>query len=139
MESISRSANVSFALLQARLIDFIKLRIQNGDFTERGLARLLGISQSQIHNVLKKARTLKPELADHLMMRFDMDILDLLDAREVSERVVFRPAACGTCPQRAGEGTGAHVPLLKLGNPRRIGAVAERRSPSSAPSWKHAG
>jgi len=139
MESILRAGNVSFALLQARLIDFIKLRIQNGDFTERGLARLLGISQSQIHNVLKKARTLKPELADHLMMRFDMDVLDLLHASEVSEGVVFRPAGCATCPQRTGEGTGAHVPLLKLGNARKIGAVAERPAAGSALSSKQAG
>jgi predicted XRE-type DNA-binding protein len=78
VESNPSRRDVSFVALQARLIRLVNLRIKNGDFTERGLARILGISQSQVHNVLKGARRLQPELADHLMARLDMNVLDLL-------------------------------------------------------------
>jgi plasmid maintenance system antidote protein VapI len=69
--------------LQSRLIQFVNLRVQNGDFTERGFARILGISQPQVHNVLKGARKLKPELADHIMSRLDISVLDLLESSEL--------------------------------------------------------
>jgi transcriptional regulator with XRE-family HTH domain len=88
VESNSSWRKVSFVALQSRLIKFVNLRIQNGDFTERGLARIVGISQSQIHNVLKGARKLKPELADHLMSRLDISVLDLLESGELSGRVI---------------------------------------------------
>lgn len=42
-------------------------RIRNGHWTERSLARRLRISQAHIHNVLKGARGLTPELADALL------------------------------------------------------------------------
>jgi plasmid maintenance system antidote protein VapI len=78
VESNPVRRNVSFQLLQSRLIQLVNLRIKNGDFTERGLARLLGISQSQVHNVLKGARRLQPELADHIMYSLGVTVLDLL-------------------------------------------------------------
>jgi hypothetical protein len=58
LESISRLA---FADFQQRLISFVVAKIRNGEFTERGLARVLGVSQPQLHNVLKGARPLKPK------------------------------------------------------------------------------
>jgi transcriptional regulator with XRE-family HTH domain len=76
----------SFTVLKARLIRFVNLRIENGDFTERGLARILGISQSQVHNVLKGARRLKPELADHIMRKLDMTVLDLFEPSELQDQ-----------------------------------------------------
>jgi len=82
-------SKASFTVLKARLIRFVNLRIQNGDFTERGLARILGISQSQVHNVLKGARKLKPELADHMMRKLDMSVLDLLDPSEVQDQAAL--------------------------------------------------
>jgi transcriptional regulator with XRE-family HTH domain len=88
VESNSTCRKLSFVALKSRLIKIVNLRIQNGDFTERGLARILGISQSQIHNVLKGARNLKPELADHLMSRLDISVLDLLESGELSGGVV---------------------------------------------------
>ena len=75
----------SFTVLQARLIRFVNLRIENGEFTERGLARILGISQPQVHNVLKGARKLKPEVADHIMRKLDMSLLDLLEPSELQD------------------------------------------------------
>jgi hypothetical protein len=88
VESNSSCRKLSFVALKSRLIKIVNLRIRNGDFTERGLARILSISQSQIHNVLKGARNLKPELADHLMSRLDISVLDLLDSGELSDGVV---------------------------------------------------
>jgi plasmid maintenance system antidote protein VapI len=77
-------------MLQSRLIRFVNLRIKNGDFTERGLARLLGISQSQVHNVLKGARKLQPELADHLMSKLGVSLLDLLEVGELNDQASLR-------------------------------------------------
>jgi transcriptional regulator with XRE-family HTH domain len=110
MESISIRRRVSFAVLQARLIHLINLRVANGDFTERGLARILGISQSQVHNLLKGVRRLKPELADHVMRKFEMSILDLLEPSELRDSARSqRPALTGHCGE-----PGTHVLLAKL-------------------------
>ncbi len=92
MESESRDGKVTFGALQARLIRLVNARVQSGDFTERGLARFLGISQPQMHNVLKGARKLRPELADRLLSTLDMTALDLLEAAELEEQLLSRPA-----------------------------------------------
>jgi hypothetical protein len=113
VESIPSRRRVSFAVLQTRLIRFINMRIQNGDFTERGLARILGISQSQVHNVLKGARKLKPELADALMRKFEMSVLDLLDPFELQDQTLVRHGTSNPPPKHGAE-PAAHVPLSKL-------------------------
>ena len=41
--------------------------IRNGYCSERSLARRVRVSQSQLHNVLKGARTLTPALADRIL------------------------------------------------------------------------
>jgi hypothetical protein len=79
VESIFRSRNATFEELQQRLARVVRARIGNGEFTERGLARMTGISQPQIHNYLKGARKLSPEFADRLMLRFDISLVDLFD------------------------------------------------------------
>jgi transcriptional regulator with XRE-family HTH domain len=73
---------VTFAILQAVLIALLKTRINNGHFTERGLARILGISQPQLHNVIKGKRRLQIDLADRILDKFGLDVLDLIDALE---------------------------------------------------------
>lgn len=73
---------ITFDTLRARLIELVNARIHGGDVTERGLSRIMGLSQSQIHNVLKGARKLQPELADRLMGKFSLTILDLMDNSE---------------------------------------------------------
>ena len=85
MESVIRSNKVTFEALQLRLLKFVTHRVQNGEYTERGLARVLGISQSQIHNVLKGARGLRPELADRILRKFDLSASDLLTKAELME------------------------------------------------------
>lgn len=84
------SEMVTFGALQARLIAFVNMRIQNGEYTERGLARLLGISQPQIHHVLKGTRRLQPEFADRVMARFGITVLDLLQEVELSSELCSR-------------------------------------------------
>lgn len=74
---------VNIGLLQQRLLALVRRRVHNGEHTERGLARVLGISQSQIHNVLKGARTLHIELADRMMAKLELTIQQLLTASEL--------------------------------------------------------
>jgi len=76
---------VDFQLLQIRLVAHIKARVRNGEGTERSLARLSGISQPHMHNVLKGARVFSPELADQVLRRLRIDLLDLLDGYEASD------------------------------------------------------
>ena len=105
---------MSFKALQLRLIEFLNLRLQNGDFTERGLARILGLSQSHVHNVLKGMRALTPDTADRVLRRFDMSVLDLLEQREVSEQASTRRSPKSAVSLRPNELPGAHVPVMRL-------------------------
>jgi hypothetical protein len=77
-------AGLGFDELRQRLIRFVVGKIRDGEFTERGLARQLGVSQPQLHNVLKGARVLKPELGDTLLSHLGMTLLDLLSPRELN-------------------------------------------------------
>ncbi len=83
---------VTFEVLRARLIQRVKLRINNGEFTERGLARILGISQSQTHNVLKGARTLRMQLADRILTRLGLSAMDLLTDGELEAALRLKMA-----------------------------------------------
>jgi len=76
---------MDFQLLQSRLIAHIKARVRNGDGTERSLARLSGISQSHMHNVLKGARIFSPEFADQVLNRLHIDLLDLVESAEAAD------------------------------------------------------
>jgi plasmid maintenance system antidote protein VapI len=81
---------VSFQALLERLIYAVNIRIKNGEYTERGLARILGISQPQMHNVLKGARTLHTDLADRLLWKLGISVLHLFNADELSEELRAR-------------------------------------------------
>ena len=74
---------ITFGTLQARLLAVVKNRIQNGEFTERGLARIVGISQPQMHNVLKGARTLQMDLADKIMAKLGLTATHLFEPAEL--------------------------------------------------------
>ena len=92
MESNSANGKITFAILRNRLISLVNARIQNGHFTERGLARMLGISQPQMHNVLKGARKLRPELADRLAASLEITVADLFETAELSQQLALRSA-----------------------------------------------
>lgn len=113
MESSPGNKNATFGALQTRLIQLVNTRIQNGDFTERGLARILGISQPQIHNVLKGARKLQPELADRLLRKLGIDVTDLLQIVELTAQVTLRHAVCAQCPNSPAQVVGAHLNPLQ--------------------------
>jgi hypothetical protein len=84
-ESFSAQERISFRVLETRLIKLVNARIQNGEFSERGLAKLVGTSQPQIHNVLKGVRKLRVELADRLLRAFELNVIDLLDEEELTQ------------------------------------------------------
>lgn len=54
-------------------------RIQNGHLTERGLARLTGLSQPHIHHILKGKRGITPQVADLFLEVLGMQAHQLLD------------------------------------------------------------
>jgi transcriptional regulator with XRE-family HTH domain len=70
---------MNFWELERRLLADIRERVRRGDLTERGLARLAGVSQPHIHNVLKGKRDLSIETADAILSALGIDLADLLD------------------------------------------------------------
>jgi len=64
--------------LYERLIEAARQRVRSGATTERSLARLCGVSQPHMHNVLKNLRSLSPESADRLLAALDLNIPALL-------------------------------------------------------------
>jgi plasmid maintenance system antidote protein VapI len=83
LESISRKSAPNFDALRRRLLAAVNARLQNGEFTERGLAKILGASQPHMHNVLKGTRTLQWDLADRLIAQLGMKLLDLWTEEEL--------------------------------------------------------
>ena len=72
-----------FEQLQERLLLLLRAKVQGGQVTERGLAKLTGISQPHIHNVLKGARNFSPEIADSILRKMNLTTLDLFDPRDL--------------------------------------------------------
>lgn len=66
-----------FHTLRERLLGHLRSLIQCGDYTERGLARELGVSQPHLHNVLAGVRALTVELADHVITKLEIPWADL--------------------------------------------------------------
>ena len=95
MESVQKIEKIFFEALFKRLISAVNLRIKNGEYTERGLARILGISQPQMHNVLKGARTLHADLADRLLSKLNISVLHLFEEGELSDELRARLSAPG--------------------------------------------
>ena len=118
MESEGSHENVTFRVLQTRLIAVVNARIQSGDFTERGLARILGVSQPQMHNVLKGTRKLRPELADRLISLLGMTVLDLVASGELHGQILSR-SDFGSHLETPAEIIGSHVPPRRLGIERK--------------------
>ena len=82
---IGRGATVmSFQILNRRLMEHLRARIQNGELSERSLARLSGISQPHIHNVLKGEKILSPKLEDKILITLKISILDLFTTEELN-------------------------------------------------------
>ena len=71
--------------VQARFVALLRKRIRNGELTERGLARMVGVSQPHMHNVLHGKRTFSVEKTDDIMRQLHLDVLDLVDPVEWTE------------------------------------------------------
>jgi len=70
---------MDFETLQHRLLARVRTYVRNGELTERGLARMIGISQPHMHHILKGVRALSIENADRILRRLDLTVLDLLE------------------------------------------------------------
>ncbi len=77
---------MDFAEFHARLVEHLLRLVRSGEITERGLSRLTGVSQPHIHNVLKGKRLLSLSRADGILRQLNLDLLDLLEPHELSER-----------------------------------------------------
>ena len=69
---------MDFQELRERFLSNLRERVRSGELTERGLARVSGVSQPHIHNVLKGKRLLSPEMSDTVLRQLHMDLLDLM-------------------------------------------------------------
>lgn len=129
LESNSDCKRVTFGVLQERLIQFVNGCIRNGDFSERGLARILGISQPQLHNILKGARKLRPEIADRLIAKFEMSALDLLEAEDLRQHLDSRMAEQDVFGHRINGVIGSHLApaRLRVQLPLRKPPASEKR------------
>ncbi|MBZ2181039.1 MAG: helix-turn-helix domain-containing protein [Acidobacteria bacterium] len=72
------------AHIQERLVEELRRRVRNGETTERALAKLTGVSQPHMHNVLKGQRLLSSELADAILGTLQLSVLDLFDRQQMT-------------------------------------------------------
>ena len=73
---------MTLAEIQLRFVSLLRKRVRNGELTERGLARAVGVSQPHIHNVLSGKRTFSVETTDDIMRQLHLDLLDLIEPAE---------------------------------------------------------
>ena len=72
-------SHVTFERLQLNLIQHLRDRVRSGELTERSLARITGISQPHLHNVLKGKRLLSLEKLDRILAYLELDLRDLIE------------------------------------------------------------
>ncbi len=73
---------------------------------------MLGISQSQTHNVLKGARRLQMQLADRILMKLGLSAVDLLSEGELDAALRVRMMGWDReIANGAGEGAAAQLPV----------------------------
>jgi hypothetical protein len=82
--------NLNFQDARLRLLAYVRDQVRNGELTERGLARLIGISQPHAHNVLKGARTLSPDIFDLVLKYLHLSLLDLAPLDEIEAQLHSR-------------------------------------------------
>jgi hypothetical protein len=70
---------IGFVELEKRLVGIVRTKVLNGESTERGLAKLLRISQPHIHNVLKGIRNPSSQLCDQILRVLHLTVEDLLE------------------------------------------------------------
>lgn len=83
--------------MQTRLVVRMRQHVRNGDFTERGFARSLGISRVHIHNVLKGTRSLSINLNDLILKRLGLTIFDICTPDELRRQLVHSSILTRPC------------------------------------------
>lgn len=81
---------MNFQDAQLRLLTYVRDRIHNGELTERGFARLVGMSQPHVHNVLKGVRNLSISTSDSILNIFHISILDLAALDDLEDHLRCR-------------------------------------------------
>lgn len=89
------SMRLNFAALRERLLETARHKLSNGEFTERGLARSVGLSQPHVHNVLKGTRLLTSAVGDLLLSGLDISLLDVITSGELSQELSRREEETG--------------------------------------------
>ena len=84
---------MTFVELQSRLLAVVRERVHNGEQTERGFARLTGISQPHIHKALKGTQLLSTEYFDLILIALKKSVLDLSSEAELRECLKRRESA----------------------------------------------
>ncbi len=128
-----------FADLQATLVTTLRDRVRNGELTERSLARLAGVSQPHMHNVLKGVRVLSPELCDQVLQRLRISVLDLINREHLFQYLETVQAGGSQFPYlpllqgRLGPGCGWPVGVERHERfPVSMAVVAKMRQPVAA-------
>ncbi len=89
---------MTFQDARLKLLAYVRNEVRNGELTERGFARGIGISQPHAHNVLKGVRNLSPEVFDLALKYFHLSLLDLAPLEEIEDQLQRRHSG-----ERAGE------------------------------------
>jgi len=81
---------LTFQDAQLKLLAYVRSQIHNGELTERGFARLIGVSQPHVHNVLKGVRNLSPNVFDLTLKYLHLSMLDLVPTDELETHLRHR-------------------------------------------------
>jgi hypothetical protein len=81
---------LTFQDASLKLLAYVRNEVRNGELTERGFARRIGISQPHAHNVLKGIRTFSPEVFDSVLKCLHLSLLDLAATEEIEAQLQLR-------------------------------------------------
>jgi hypothetical protein len=119
---------LTFQDAQLKLLAYVRSQIRNGELTERGFARLIGISQPHVHNVLKGVRNLSPKIFDLALKYLHLSLLDLVPSGELEAHLRSR-----RIPRRSAEASFLDSPIGP-GMPWPAGLAPHKNFPLPFPS-----
>lgn len=73
--------------MQGRLLERVRSRLRNGEWTERAFARASGLSQSHVNKVLKGTRALSTVSMDLIFSYLTCSVLDLFTESELQAEI----------------------------------------------------
>jgi AraC-like DNA-binding protein len=86
------------ASITLRVLEIVRDRIHNGEWTERRLARTTGWSQSHMHRMLRGSSTCGVEAVDSLIVALRIDPVDIWGRAELA-RWIAQPNPDSYYPQ----------------------------------------